>query len=172
MTLGPVQILVVGFEDPQFKGDILAELKRLREEEIVRVIDVAVVKKDDEGNVERYQHSDLSEEELEEFGATIGALTGLGFAGEEGLEAGAEMGAEAMEGGHALGDVGEWYVDDAIPNGTAAAIVLLEHHWAIPLRESIRDAGGFLLADSWIHPSDLIAVGLLAREEAEKTGAV
>ena len=49
-----------------------------------------------------------------------------------------------------------WYVDDAIPNGTAAAVALLEHRWAIPLREGIRSAGGFHLADAWIHPADLV----------------
>jgi hypothetical protein len=59
-----------------------------------------------------------------------------------------------------------WYVDDAIPPGTAAAIALIEHRWAIPLREAIQDAGGFHLADAWVHPMDLVAVGLLANEEA------
>ena len=44
--------------------------------------------------------------------------------------------------------------------------MLLEHRWAIPLRESIRSAGGTLLADAWVHPQDLVAVGLQAREEA------
>jgi hypothetical protein len=46
------------------------------------------------------------------------------------------------------------------------AIALLEHRWAIGLRDAIRDAGGFHIADSWIHPADLIAVGLLASDEA------
>jgi hypothetical protein len=59
-----------------------------------------------------------------------------------------------------------WYVDDSIPPNTAAAVALLEHRWAIPLREKIIGAGGFLVADAWIHPSDLVAVGLLASEEA------
>jgi hypothetical protein len=66
----------------------------------------------------------------------------------------------------ALGDTDTWFVDDAIPNGTAAAIALIEHRWAIGLREAIREAGGFHLADAWIHPADLVSVGLLAREEA------
>jgi len=59
-------------------------------------------------------------------------------------------------------------VDDAIPPGTAAAVAILEHRWAIPLREAIRDAGGFHLADAWIHPADLVAIGMLAAEEAEE----
>jgi len=169
MTFGPVQILVIGFEDPQFTGEIRAELDRLREHDVVRLIDLMVVRKDDEGNVERMQHSDLSTEEAEEFGALIGALIGLGADGEEGAEAGAELGAEAMADGHILDESDTWYVDDAIPPGSAAAIALLEHRWAIPLRDAIRNSNGFHLADAWIHPVDLVAIGLLAAEDAEKS---
>jgi uncharacterized membrane protein len=167
MTLGPVQILVLGFEEPKFTGAIRAELDRLRESDTIRLVDVLVVHKDDEGNVERFTHSDLTTEEAEEFGATVGALIGFGAAGEEGVEAGAELGAAAMEDRELFAGANTWYVDDVIPNGTAAAIALIEHRWAIPLRETIRDSGGFHLADAWIHPADLVAVGLLAREEVE-----
>jgi uncharacterized membrane protein len=168
MALGPVQLLVIGFDDPQFTGKIRAELDRLRESDIVRLIDLLVVSKDEDGNVTRLQVSDLSDEEMEEFGATVGALIGFGAGGdEESMEAGAVVGATSTEDGHFLGGGDDtWYVDDSIPPGTAAAVALLEHRWAIPLRESIRDANGFLLADAWVHPADLVAVGLLAREEA------
>ena len=53
---------------------------------------------------------------------------------------------------------------DVIPNGSTAAIVLLEHLWAIPLRNAIVDAGGIALADEWIHASDLVELGLDAAE--------
>ncbi len=53
-----------------------------------------------------------------------------------------------------------WYIADTIPEGSVAAVVLIEHLWAIPLREAIVDAGGISLADEWIHPQDLIAVGV------------
>ena len=166
MTIGPVQLLVVGFEGGEFKGEILAELDRLRENDIVRLIDLVFVRKDADGKVERILRSDLSPEEAEAFGATVGALIGFGEAGEEGAELGAVEGAAALEDGHVF-DEEVWYVDDAIPNGTAAAVALLEHRWAIPLRESIRRAGGFHLADAWIHPADLVGIGILAAEEAE-----
>jgi len=166
MTIGPVQLLVVGFEGGEFNGEILAELERLRENDIVRLIDFVFVRKDDDGNVEKILRSDLSPEEAEAFGATVGALIGLGAAGEEEAELGAIEGAAALEGGHVF-DEDVWYVDDAIPNGTAAAVALLEHRWAIPLREGIRDAGGFHLADAWIHPADLVGIGILEAEEAE-----
>jgi uncharacterized membrane protein len=167
MPVGPVQVLVIGFDHPEFKGEIREELDRLRESDVVRLIDLIVVNKDDEGNVERVQISDLTTEEAEEFGAIAGALIGLGAgADEESMEAGALLGAAAGADGHIL-DEDVWYVDDAIPNGSAAAVALIEHRWAIPLREAIRSAGGFHLADAWVHPEDLVAIGALAAEEAE-----
>jgi uncharacterized membrane protein len=171
MTMGPVQLLVVGFAGGEFKGEILAELDRLREHDIVRLIDLVFVRKDADGTIEKILRSDLSPEEAEEFGATVGALIGFGAAGEEGAELGAIEGAAALEDGHVFDDE-VWYVEDAIPNGTAAAVALLEHRWAVPLRDGIRRAGGFHLADAWIHPADLVGIGLIAAEEAEEQLAI
>jgi hypothetical protein len=174
MTLGPVQLLVVGFLGDEDSGQIRAELDRLREQDVVRLVDLVVVRKHEDGQVERVRRTDLSEGEAEEMGALAGALIGFGAAGEEGMEAGAELGAERAHERYAEryegGEGGEdtWYVDDAIPPGTAAAVAILEHRWAIPLREAIRDAGGFHLADAWIHPADLVAIGMLAAEDAEE----
>lgn len=164
MPIGPVQMLMLGFEDPKFQGEVLAELKRLKDADIVRVIDAAVVKKNEDDSVEILHTSDLSPDEAQEFGAVVGALIGLGMDGEEGMEAGAAAGAVAMEDGKVFDEQQIWYAADAIPTGTATAIALLEHRWAIPLRDAIMRAGGFVLADEWIHPSDLVAVGLLAAE--------
>jgi uncharacterized membrane protein len=166
MEFGPVQILVIGFDEPEFKGQIRAELDRLRDHDVVRLIDLIVVRKDDDGNIERLHHSDLSQEEAQEFGAIAGALIGFGAEGEEGMAAGAALGASEMEDGYVLDESNSWYVDDAIPPGTAAAVAILEHRWAIGLRDAIRDAGGFHLADAWIHPADLVAVGMIEKEEA------
>jgi len=166
MAFGPVQILVVGFDHPEFKGKIRAELERLRDNDVVRLIDLLVVRKDDDGNIERLQQSDLSQEELEDFGAIVGALIGVGADGEEGADAGAVLGAAAMEGGHVFDSADNWYIDDAIPPGTAAAVALLDHRWAIGLRNAIHEAGGFHLADAWVHPADLIAIGVSSAEEA------
>ena len=69
---------------------------------------------------------------------------------------GAELGAD---GSILTGEGEEWYVADAIPPGTTAAVALIEHVWASPLRDAIVRAGGLTLADQWIHPADLVAVG-------------
>jgi uncharacterized membrane protein len=164
---GPIQLLVIGFAEPKFDGRIRAELTRLRESDVIRLVDVIVVRKHDNGDIEALHGSDLSFDETEEFGAYAGALMGFGAAGEEGLEIGAEAGAEAVEDGTILDDNEMWAIADAIPPGTAAAVALLEHQWAIPLRESIRGAGGVLLSDAWVHPSDLVAIGMLSAADAE-----
>jgi uncharacterized membrane protein len=169
MSFGPVQILVIGFDEPEFRGVIREELERLRTNEVVRLIDLLVVRKRPDGVVERMQHSDLSTEEAQEFGALVGALIGFGADGEEGGEIGAILGAAATEDGHVLDPERSWYIDDAIPPDSAAAIVLLEHRWAIGLRDAVRDAGGFHLADAWVHPTDLVAIGELAGAESTST---
>jgi len=95
MPIGPVQLLVVSFPEPDFRGEVMEELRRLRDSDVIPLIDAPAVQKDLDGNLEAIQWSDLSVAESEEFGATVGALLGLGLAGEEGMEAGAIAGAEA-----------------------------------------------------------------------------
>jgi uncharacterized membrane protein len=172
MAIGPVQLLVVGFKDPDFQGEVLAELDRLRDNDIARVIDSITIHKDAEGEVRVLKRSDLSSEDAEEFGAVVGALVGLGAAGLEGAAAGAEAGAEELsEGVPVFSEEEAWDVVDEIPPNTAAALVLLEHRWAIPLRDSIIRAGGFRISDGFIHPEDLVAVGILAADEAAALSA-
>ena len=168
MAIGPVQMLVLGFAEPNFTGKIAAELDRLRSLEFIKIVDALVVNKDENGDITALQVSDLSDDEATEMGAIAGALIGFGYGGgedDDAIEAGAELGAEAMADGHLIPDDEAWYVADAIPNGTAAAIILIEHMWAIPLRNAIVEAGGMALADEWIHPKDLIAVGVAAAAE-------
>jgi uncharacterized membrane protein len=167
MAIGPVQLLVLGFDHPDFQGEILAELDRLRASDTVRVIDSLAVYKDAQGDLEVEHLSNLTDEEAVEFGSKVGALIGLGIEGEKGIEEGALIGAEAAaEGVRPLDGVGDWDVLAGIPNDSAAALILLEHHWAVPLRNAVARAGGFRLDDAFISPLDLVAVGLVTAEEA------
>jgi uncharacterized membrane protein len=167
MPIGPVQLLVVSFDQPHFSGEILAELTRLRENELIRLVDVLVVEKTLDDDIVALSWSDLSIEEAEDFGATVGALLGLGLAGEAGLEAGALAGFDAGSDGHVIDEERAWDVAAQIPVGSVAAIALIEHVWAAPLRAAIARAGGVPLSDEWIHPLDLVEVGLLAADELE-----
>ena len=171
MAIGPVQLIVLGFNHPDFHGEVIAELERLRENDTIRVIDALAVYKDAEGELEVEHLSNLTQDEAIELGSKIGALIGLGLEGEEGAEAGAIAGAEeaAAEGGvHVFNDEEAWDVLEDIPNDSAAALVLLEHHWAVPLRDAIVRAGGFRISDGFISPLDLVAIGLLSAEEAKE----
>jgi uncharacterized membrane protein len=174
MAIGPVQLIVLGFNHPNFHGEVIAELERLRETDTVRVVDSIVVYKDADGELEVEHLSNLTQEEAIEYGTKIGALIGLGIEGEEGMEAGAELGAEqaAEEGIHPLSGADEWDVLEDIPNDSAAALVLLEHHWAVPLRDAIARAGGFRISDGFISPLDLVAIGMMTAEEAKELHAM
>src|SRR5512142_3139849 len=154
MAIGPVQLIVLGFNHPDFHGEIISELERRRDSGTVRVIDSLVVYRDADGEFEVEHLSNLTEQEAIELGSKVGALIGLGIEGEEGAEAGAIAGAEeaAAEGINVFGDAGEWDVLEDIPNDSAAALILLEHHWAVPLRDAIARAGGFRISDGFISP--------------------
>jgi uncharacterized membrane protein len=169
MAIGPVQLIVLGFNHPDFHGEVIAELERLHENGMVRVIDSIVVYKDADGDLEVEHLSNLTQDEAIELGSKIGALIGLGIEGEEGMEAGAAAGAAeaAEEGINVFGDAEEWDVLEDIPNDSAAALILLEHHWAVPLRDAIARAGGFRISDGFISPLDLVEIGLMTAEDAK-----
>jgi hypothetical protein len=99
----------------------------------------------------------------------VGALIGLGIEGEDGAATGALVGAEAAEDGvHAFSDQDAWDVIEDIPYDSAAALLLLEHHWAVPLRDAIMRAGGFRISDGFISPLDLIEIGLVSAEDGKQ----
>ncbi|MFI0354965.1 hypothetical protein [Actinomadura sp. 9N407] len=173
MAIGPVQLIVLGFAHPEFHGEIIAELERLRRSDTVRVIDALAVYKDKNGELEVEHLSNLSWNEAVELGSKVGALIGLGIEGEAGMEAGALLGAEAAaEGVGVFDEDPAWDVLDELPNDSAAALILLEHHWAVPLRDAVLRAGGFRVGDGFISPLDLVAIGLHTAEEARELHAL
>lgn len=173
MAIGPVQLFVLGFDHPEFHGQIIDELEKLKESGTIRVIDALAVHKDAEGDVEVAHLSNLTMEEAIEIGSVVGALVGLGIEGEEGMEIGAVAGAVAgAEGLEVFTDEDAWDVIEEIPNDSAAALILVEHHWAVGLRDAVASAGGIRINDAFIDPIDLVAVGLVAEAEAEEYEAL
>jgi uncharacterized membrane protein len=175
MAIGPVQLIVLGFASPDFKGEILEEFERLRELDTIRVIDSLAVYKDASGDVAVLKMSNLTTEENIELGAKIGALIGIGMSGddqevEDMALAGAEIAAE--DGIDVFDQDQVWDVVGEIPPDTAAALLLIEHHWAVPLRDAIARAGGFRVSDGFISPLNLVEIGLITAEEAEAHAAL
>ena len=107
MAIGPVQLIVLGFSEPDFHGEVIAELERLRQSGTVKVIDALAVYKDAAGEIEVEHLSNLTQEEAVEFGTVVGALVGLGIDGEKGFEAGAQAGAEVGKDGVSIFDEDE-----------------------------------------------------------------
>jgi Family of unknown function (DUF6325) len=117
MTLGPLEYLMVAFEGNRFSGEILSELRAVQEKGIIRVIDLLVIKKDEQGNVLALELSDLSEEEARPFGFLAGKVLSI-FEPDD-----VEVTASQM------------------PKNSAAGLLLIEDTWAIPLKKAILNAG-------------------------------
>ncbi len=167
MAFGPLQIFAFGFPTTdRFEGRIAEELIKLSDAGIIRIVDaLAVIAEGDEVDVIRV--SDLSEAQREELGAEIGALIGLGAAGLDGFVEGALAGEEVVaEGGIGLVEaVGADFIEN-LPDDSAGMLLIIEHAWAVPLREAVADAGGVLLANRWIGAQELITLGVALGIEA------
>ena len=119
--IGPVEFLIIGFAGNQFNGDIAPALVEMVEAGTVRIIDLAVVSKDGEGNATIFEMQELSPDVADALIALTGEVSGL--LSEEDL----------------LG-----VAEDLAPNSTAAAI-LVEHIWATRFAQAVRAAKGDLL---------------------------
>ena len=158
--LGPVQILTLIFDGNHFRGEILPELERLKTLGLIRVVDLLLVRKDSTGAVATLTASDLEWEEAADFGAIVGSLIGWGVAGAQGADVGWLTGAANSSDGHTLDEGDRFALLQAIPNGSSAAIALIEHVWAKPLRAAIGRANGREVSNSWLRAEDLIRVGM------------
>ena len=162
-SLGPIQMLVFGFAGNRFKGEILPELERLKLHEIVRIIDMLVVRKDSGGNVMVTTATDLDWDEAVAFGSYVGSLAGFAALGADGIEPGSIAGAAELADGHLFDEDDVFRVTQALPNDTSAALVLLEHLWMKPLLDAIDRAEGIQLANEWVRADELVTVVLHSR---------
>jgi hypothetical protein len=129
---GPVQVLVIGFDEPSFTGEVMGELSRLREASVVRLVDVLLVSRALDGTFETLPPPE-------------GAGPDLGL-----------VAADILGSGEGVSPPGEdsWSLADAVEPGSVAAVALIEHLWAGPLVQAIRSAGGHALAEAWLPPED------------------
>jgi hypothetical protein len=168
MTIGPIQAFVIGFpSNDLFEGRIAEELARLSDVGQIRIIDAVFVMREGD-DLSLLSVSDLDDEQRAELRAAVGALIGLGVAGGEGALAGAALGAsvDADEPGLAE-SLAEGLLDE-LPDGSSALVLAIEHLWAIPLRDAVRDAGGVVLGHRSLTLEDLIAFGMDLGDAADE----
>jgi uncharacterized membrane protein len=152
--MGPVQVLVVAFDEPTFSGEVLTELTKLREAGIVRLIDVLVVTRAAGGTLDTL---DVADDVGAGFGHIAAALFGEPLGELSGTDGSAPPG-DAEEGS-------TWSLADAIPPGSAAAVALIEHLWAAPLSDAIRRAGGEAVEETGLAPEDVAALEALLAQQ-------
>ncbi len=170
MTYGPMQLIAIGFGHASLPLDFVNQLRKLRDEGIVRVVDAVFVSKDEHGELNAIKITDLSAEETILLGAIASALFGIGVSGEEAIERGAKIGMLLAEDGLfglSSDDIDE--IADRIPRGTAATFILLEHLWAIDLKDAMQNADGGVIAQGWVTPTTLVSIG---DRMAEETGTI
>jgi hypothetical protein len=143
----------VGFEGARFESDVLPGLERLSELEVVQLVDLLIVVKNESGELVRIQASGLGEKTLSHLSGVADLLVGLT---ETAANAPADAAGEppTPELRATLGDEYAWSVADVIPVGVMCVVALIEHRWAIPLRDSVQRTGGHVLADAWLDPED------------------
>ena len=141
--LGPVQVLVLGFDQPAFTGGILAELTRLREAGVVRLIDVLLLARLDDDTFETL----ASPQGLP---ANLGQLTAALLSRPDTASQ-----SEPDFGGAEVPRDPAWSLVDSVPVGSTAAVALIEHIWAAPLRDVIHRAGGAPLDETWLAQPDV-----------------
>jgi Family of unknown function (DUF6325) len=121
MSIGPVEYMIVAFPGNEFKGEILPELARLQDAKTIRIIDLAIVVKDENGKAEALEVTDLDSE----FGNALSTLLG-------------------NESGGLLNTDDLMAAADELENNSSAALLVWEDVWATNLRDAIVNAGGEL----------------------------
>ena len=136
MTYGPIDFIALEFEGNKFKGEALASLFELVEQNILRIIDLVIVLKDEDGEVVVREMQQFDEHLVSIFDPEIITVTGMLTEGD------IEM------------------VADALGNNTTAAVMLYENLWAVKFKEAIIEANGRLLHQERI-PHEVILEALV-----------
>ena len=171
MSIGPIQAFVIGFPDNDlFEGRIAEELGRLSDVGQIRIIDAVFVLSDDDGTAV-LGVSDLDDDQRAELRSAVGALVGLGVAGGDGAVVGAALGASIDADAPSVAEAVAAELLEELPDGSSALVLAIEHLWAMPLRDAVRDAGGVVLGHRSLTPEDLIALGIEIAIDAELDAA-
>ncbi len=169
---GPIQYMVFGVRTEEQQKEIVQRMRALSEKGAIRLIDLAYIRKDQDGTLQHGRMSGLSEEEQQKFGTVARILVGMGAALEY-KRAGGEFGGGAFadqDFGESIQEIKERIYDAAqdLPPGAACAIALIEHRWVLELKENLQQKGVVILTQGLVRPRALIMLGaeLQAAEQA------
>jgi len=166
MTIGPLQLVFIRLKDEQRTLPISQELKAVRKNGIIRLVDMLYVTKDMTGKLVSKEISDLSEAEKAQYGIILQGLLGMRAAQKSGEKV--DEIAKAMSltpGDFGINSEQVKMMSDGLPNGGSAMLVLFEHLWAVRLKEAMLNAGGELVTQGILSPETL-ALGGTTLEEA------
>jgi hypothetical protein len=168
MTLGPVQLIAIEFDSlDRLQGHIIEELDELIPLDAVRILDVLLVAKEDNGDLVALEMGEIGDEvEDEALGNLIGRLMGFSFEDESGEDEVPTGISDASPVGLSPADIER--IGDNLAPGTGAALLLVEHRWAGGLRDAVLEAGGTMVAQGFLTPTGLLMIGaeLLATADA------
>jgi predicted flap endonuclease-1-like 5' DNA nuclease/uncharacterized membrane protein len=173
VTIGPIQLIAIAFEDFKPKGHILQELNAQAAEGTIRLVDAQIVRKTRDGHVLTAEITGLSEEEAAEFGSVIRGLIGAGAGDAERTDnesVAAALVAAEQSYGLSLQDVHR--IADELEPGNAVALLLIEHTWAIGFRDAVIGATGKVVAQGFLTPETLLLVGRELEAQTEAMRAI
>jgi len=132
--LGPIDYIVVGFKGNNFDGSVLEEISKAVESEVIRVVDLLFVIKDEDGTVTMAEIED-QEDDLKEVAKALGHDGDLPLLTEDDVQ---KLGAK-ME------------------NNTSAGVLCIEQLWAKGIKKALLDKDAVLLDEGRIHPDAVTA---------------
>lgn len=144
--LGPVDWIVVEFPGNKFNGNIAPALADLVDRQVIRVLDLLMLKKDDAGELEAFELSDLDESEIGQLRSYESELAML------------------------LSEDDVTAVAAAIEPNSSAAVLVWENTWAAPFASAVRQSGGQLVASGRI-PVQALLAALEAEDDEDEEGA-
>jgi hypothetical protein len=162
-VVGPIQYIVFGVRTEEQQKEVVQQLRAMNERGTVRLIDLAYIRKTENGALQTGRLSGLSEEDQRKFGALARALVGIGAAVEY-AQTGGEFGTGAFANqdfGESVQEIKERISEAAqdLPPGAACAIALIEHRWLLEVREKVQEKGVVILTQGLVRPRSLLMLG-------------
>ncbi len=172
MAVGPIQYIVFGVRTEDQQKEVVQRLRSLSEKGTIRLIDLAYIRKAEDGTLQQGRFSGLSDDEQRRFGMVARALIGMGAAMEYG-RGGGEIGTGTFieqDFGDSVQEIKQRIYEAAqdLPPGAACAIALIEHRWLLELKENMQRQGVVILTQGLVRPRSLLMLGaeLQAAEQA------